>query len=235
MGHDKTSWAPVDIAGNLMLPSLPKAPAITSNPSGVPSWFANHVREFEAYQKNIADYHQRMQSAIQNMQTQNARAMRLLASWVIYNSPRCHLTKTSGDVQDVGGVNGNITYITWDSQIELGANFTHDTVTNSNQIQCDFDGRVHVKASISAEQTGAGRTTLGIYARANGSTVKKLGKHRNYSRGSSYGDISLIYDSEFDVSDGDYLEIAVIVDDTDAIYTINTFYDECEIIVTRIG
>jgi len=238
MAHDKTSWAPADLQSNLMLPVPPSPPQQLQESSGVPPWLSEYLQKQSVYQRDLEDYSKRFQAAIQQAQAQNARIVRLLASWVMMAPPRAHLAKTSGAVQNVGGANGTITYISWDSQEELGANFTHDTSTNNTRIQCDFDGRVHVKASVSAEQGGSARTTLAIYARvtgSTGSTVKKLGKHRNYSRGSDYGDISLLYDSEFDVADGDYIEIAVIVDDTDSSYTINTFYDECEIIVTRIG
>lgn len=148
---------------------------------------------------------------------------------------RCHLTKSSGASQNIGGANGTITDITWDQQEEISGDFTHNTVTNNDRIYFGFDGRVHVKASVSGDQTGANRTTLAIYGLMNTATNIIRAKHRNYSRGSNYGDISLIWDTEINVSDGDYLRIRTEVDDTDATYTINTLYNECEVIVTRIA
>ena len=147
---------------------------------------------------------------------------------------RLHLAKQSA-TQNLGGANGTTVAITWDRQYEAGSDFTHSTSTNPSRIQFDFDGRVHVKASVSAEQGGSSRTTLAIYGRYNGSVDIPQATHRNYSRGSSYGDISLIWDTEINVFDGLYIEIMTIVDDTDSTYTINTFDDECEVIVTRIG
>ena len=147
---------------------------------------------------------------------------------------RVHLGKDSA-TQNLGGANGTTVAVTWDYQHEVGTDFTHSTGTNPSRIQCDFDGRVHIKASVSAEQGGTARTTLAIYGRYGGSADLVKAKNRNYSRGSSYGDISLILDTEVNVFDGDYIEVMTVVDATDASYTINTFDDECEVIVTRIG
>lgn len=148
---------------------------------------------------------------------------------------RVHLSKSSSSSQNFSGGNGTIHYVSWDTQDEINNDFSHSTTENNSRIGFNFDGRVSIKSSVGVQQGGSARTTLAIYGRLNGSTVIKRAKHRNYSRGANYGDISLLWDTEVVVEDGDYIEIAVVVDDTDSSsYTRNTFYDECELIVTRI-
>jgi hypothetical protein len=147
---------------------------------------------------------------------------------------RIHLTKPTA-TQNLGGANGTTVAITWTYQVAIGSDFTHSTSTNPSRIQCDFDGRVHIKASVSAQQGGGARTTLAIYLRTNNLANITLAKNRNYSRGSGYGDISLILDTEIYVNNGDYFEVMTVVDDTDGVYTINTFNTECEVIATRVG
>lgn len=145
-----------------------------------------------------------------------------------------HLPK---DVQqNVGGANGTVTYISWDATAILkDTGFTHEDVTNPNRIQVDADGRYMVQFTIGATQGGSARTTLMTHLRVDGTTSSLLGRARNYSRGSGYGDISVTHLTEMDLTDGQYLECGITVDDTDSSYTINTINAECEVIVRRLS
>lgn len=137
--------------------------------------------------------------------------------------------------QNVGGANGNVTYISWDAtSIIKDAGFTHEDVTNPERIQVDATGRYSIYWNVSAIQGGAARTTLMSHIRINGSSSILRGRQRNYSRGAIYGDLSIGYYTEEELSDGDYIECGVTVDQTDASYTINTINAECEVIVTRL-
>lgn len=149
------------------------------------------------------------------------------------SQPYVHLGKNV--TQNVGGSNGSVTYVSWQVTDHKDSEFTHDSGSNPSRIQVNQDGRYSIKANVSAEQGGSARTTLAICGRKNGSTLIERAKHRNYSRGSGYGDLSLIWLTELELNSGDYIEIAVIVDDTDQTYTINTFNDECEVIMRKIG
>lgn len=145
-----------------------------------------------------------------------------------------HLSK---DVQqDVGGVASTVTFISWDATaIKKDPGFTHEDSVNPTRIQVDHNGRYSIKWMISATQGGSARTTLMSAIRHNGSTVISRGRQRNYSRGSSFGDISLGMVTELDLSSGDYIEALVTVDQTDGTYTINTINASCEMIIRRLS
>lgn len=143
-----------------------------------------------------------------------------------------HLLKTS--TQNVGGANGTISYVNWESQLRLDAGYTHSTSVNPSRLQVDAEGRYTITATVSAQQGGGSRTTLRGFLRLNGSTIIDRAASRNYSRGSSYGDLTVSMNTELDLTSSDYIEVGIEVDDTDGTYTINTFNDECEFIVRRL-
>lgn len=145
-----------------------------------------------------------------------------------------HLIPTTQ--QNVGGANGTISYIDWDgTAIHKDIGFTHSTVTNPSRVQVDADGRYEIKANVQATQGGAARTTLMSGLRVDGSTVNVRGRQRNYSRGSAYGDLGVPLCTEIDLTNGQYVEMTVTVDDTDAAYTINTIVAECEFIIRKVA
>lgn len=138
--------------------------------------------------------------------------------------------------QNVGGANGTVTYISWDATaIKKDTGFTHEDVTNPTRIQVDADGRYRVTWMVGITQGGSSRTTWMSSLRVNGTTAVIRGRQRNYSRGSVYGDGSVGMDTEIDLTNGDYIECAITIDDTDATYTTNTINAECEVIVRRLS
>jgi hypothetical protein len=147
--------------------------------------------------------------------------------------PVIHLPK---DVQqNVGGANGTVTYISWDATaVKKDAGFVHEDVTNPTRIQVDSAGRYRLDFVVSATQSGADRTTLMTHYRIDGSTVVTRGRQRNFTRGSIYGDVSVGMNTELDLTAGQYIEVAITVDDTDATYTLNTINAECELILRRM-
>ena len=144
-----------------------------------------------------------------------------------------HLQLTS---QNLGGINGTINYVDWDgTQLNVDTGFTHSTSTNPSRIQVDADGRYEIKANVSIAQGGTGRTTYASGLRVNGSTTNLLGRQRNYSRGSAYGDTSTGLNTEIDLSDGDYIEMSITIDDSDATYTSNAVAAESEFIIRKLA
>ena len=148
-----------------------------------------------------------------------------------------HVTKPGAPTgqQNCGGANGTVTVITWGAQIQVDTGFTHSTGTNPEQIQCDFDGVVSIACTVSLTQGGANRTTHSMQYRVNGGGWIRLGSRRSYTRGSIYGDSSPSLYTEQAVSNGDYIEVAVWIDDTDATYTQNTINDECDLVIRRVA
>ena len=144
-----------------------------------------------------------------------------------------HLAKDSA-TEDIGGANGTKQQIAWDNELRKDTGFTHDNATNNSRIQVDADGRYNIRATISADNTGSARITIMLYIRVNGSTEVKRCVARNYSRGSSYNDISVNINTDLDLSNGDYIEIQTEVDDADSTYTVTTIVAQCECIVQRI-
>ena len=144
-----------------------------------------------------------------------------------------HLTKST--IQDIGGANANVTYVDWESELSTNDNFDHDNSTNPSRIEVVAAGRYELKAMISGTQGGSARTTLMTSYRIDGSTIVTRGRQRNYSRGSAYGDLSVGLNTEMDLTAGQYIELGITVDDTDAAYTINTVNAECELIMRKIG
>jgi len=148
--------------------------------------------------------------------------------------PFIHLTKSAA--QNIGGANGTNSVITWDgTPIATDPTFTHSTTVNPQQITVNVDGRYSIYYNCGATQGGTGRTTLMSSILINGATFNTLGRQRNYSRGSSYGDLSIGIQTEIDLQAGDYIEIVSTVDDTDAVYTINTVAAECECILRKLS
>jgi len=145
----------------------------------------------------------------------------------------CHLQLTS---QDLGGANGAVKYVTWaGTQLTVDTGFTHSTGTNPSRITVDDTGRYSVKCNISIAQGGGSRTTWMSGLRINGSTDNFLGRQRNYSRGSAFGDASLGLNTELDLTAGDYIEVSTTIDDTDATYVSNAIASESEFIMRKIS
>ena len=88
--------------------------------------------------------------------------------------------------------------------------------------------------NVAAVTTGANRTTLKSKYRINGTSTVTRGSQYGYTRGSSYGQVSVGQITELDLSASDYIECAIEVDDTDATYTTNTIPAECEFIIRKI-
>jgi len=147
--------------------------------------------------------------------------------------PTIHLAKTSL-VDDLGGAAGTKVQIRWDDELRKDDAFTHSNSTNPGRITVATDARYRVTASVSATQGGGARTTLMLYVRVDGTTEVARCVARNYSRGSTYGDLSNNIVTELDLTRGQYIEIQSEVDDTDASYTINTIAAQCECIIQRI-
>ena len=146
---------------------------------------------------------------------------------------RIHLTKDT--TQNVGGADGTVTYVSWDADAAAkSSGFIHEDVTNPTRILVKASGLYRVTWVIGVAQGGAARTTFMSHLRVNGTTLIIRGRHRNYSRGSAYGDSSVGMDTEVSLTAGDYIECGVTVDDTDASYTSNTINEECEVIVRRL-
>jgi len=149
--------------------------------------------------------------------------------------PFIHLTKTVSASQNVGGANGTVTYIDWDSRLYTDTSkFTHSLTVNISRIEVDEDGAYEICAAIPITQGGTGRTSFIIGYRVNGSTIVLRGSGTSYSRGSAYGDARPRLVTVAHLSAGDYIEILVKVDDTDSSYTSNTIYAECEVFVKKL-
>ena len=147
--------------------------------------------------------------------------------------PFIHLTKST--TQSCGGGNGTATYITWQTQehIDTGT-FTHSTGTNPSRITVDTTGRYQLISTVGLDQDGANRTTFMLRYRINGTTTVTRGTSRGYSRGVGYADASVFLNTEVELTAGDYIEVAVLIDDTDASYTNNTLNTECEVIMRKL-
>jgi len=144
------------------------------------------------------------------------------------------LGKTASAQQDHGGANLSSVVVSWDSEAHTSTSFTHSNTTNNSRITFNFTGRVHVMGTVGITEGGAARTTTQSGYKVNGGAISFKGSSRNYSRGSAYGDISVDYDFELDVTSGDYLELVTYIDDTDATYVMNSIVAECVAIVRRI-
>ncbi len=149
------------------------------------------------------------------------------------NISRFHGTK-SLSTDNCGGANGTTQTIRWDVEAEKDTGFTHSTSTNSERITVSTTGRYQVLATVSCQQGGSARTTLRADIIVNGSTAYPQCSARNYSRGSSYGDLSMNIATEIDLTAGQYIEIQTTVDDTDGVYTLNTIAAQCQIIMTKL-
>ena len=149
-------------------------------------------------------------------------------------APYAHLIPST--TQNMVGSNGTVHYVNWDgTQINLDTGFTHSTGTNPSRIQVDADGRYEIKANVSVIQGGTARTTYMTGLRVNGTTANLRGRQRNYSRGLGYGDTSTGLCTEIDLSDGDYIEMSVTIDDSDGTYTSNMVNAESEFIIRKVA
>jgi len=112
-------------------------------------------------------------------------------------------------------------------------NFTHDVSTNNSRVTVGATGRYSIKATIGAEQTDAGRCTLGVQVRVNGTTNYIKARALGYSRGSAYGNYGINLYTELDLTAADYIEIMTIMEDADSNGRgpINTWNDRCELII----
>lgn len=150
------------------------------------------------------------------------------------------LGKTSTANQDVGGANGTEVFWTWDSQTKTDAAFTHSTGTNPSRITVAADGWYEITFIGGAQTTGSARTTLQGIHRVNGGTTSRAGSLRNYTRGSSYGNVTTGIILTVQLSADDYIEVGTRVEDTDATYVINTsggeISDDChQLVIRKVG
>ena len=155
--------------------------------------------------------------------------------------PMVILSKSSSDSQNVGGVNNTITYWTWDGQTKIDGMFTHSIATNPERITVNETGWYEIIFRGSAQQTGAARTTLeGLY-RIDGGTSYAGGTFKNYSRGSSYGNISAGVHTIIQITAASYIEVGTRVEDADGTYTITApdgteiGNEECVLIIKRVA
>jgi len=151
--------------------------------------------------------------------------------------PMIVLKKSSTVNQDVGGANGTETWITWDGEDLKDSNYTHSTSTNSERVTVAVAGWYEIIFLLGAQTTGSSRTTLqGIY-RVNGGTTSRGGGLRNYTRGSTYGNMTTGILYTLQLSASDYIEVGTRVEDTDGTYTINTsggeISDDCHQLVIK--
>ena len=149
-------------------------------------------------------------------------------------APYAHLVV--GTAKNHGGANGAISVVDWDgTTIHKDTGFTHSTSTNPSRVQVDADGRYSVYWNVGITQGGSARTTFMSSLLINGATENKRGRERNYSRGSGYGDTSVGMSTEIDLTNGDYIEARITIDDTDGIYTSNSIPLETELIIRKIA
>lgn len=143
-----------------------------------------------------------------------------------------HLAKT--DAQNLGGANGNVNVVGWDSELVKETGYTHDNVTDNSRITVANTGRYQVTCTVGITQGGSARTTWIGRLRVNGTTVHTRGSARNYSRGSGYGDGSITVTTEIELTASDYIEMLIVIDDTDQAYTSPAIANECEFIMREI-
>jgi len=147
--------------------------------------------------------------------------------------PVFHGTKTA--TQNIGGTAGTTVYITWGSEIVKDTGFTHSTSTNPSRITVDNAGRYRITCNILATNGGANRFSPFLQFRINGTTAVTRGRGVSYSRGASWNAIFNTHlDTEYDLTAGQYIEIATVVNYTDGTYTVNTVNANCEVIIRRI-
>ena len=156
-------------------------------------------------------------------------------------TPMIILSKSSTVSQNVGGANGTVAYWTWDGQTKIDSMFTHSTVTNSERVTINTTGWYEIIFRGSAQQTGASRTTLeGLY-RIDAGTAYAGGTFKNYSRGSSYGNISAGVHTIISITAASYIEVGTRVEDSDETYTITAASgteignEECVLIIKRVA
>ena len=94
----------------------------------------------------------------------------------------------------------------------------------------------NVKKTVTKKQAfkSGAKIGLAIATLGSGAAITR-GKQRNYSRGANYGDISLGVVTEIALTAGQYIEVGTIVEDTDAVYTINSIVADCELIIRRVA
>jgi len=150
-------------------------------------------------------------------------------------NPVFHGAKTS--TQNIGGAAGTTVYITWGSEIVKDTGFTHSTVTNPSRITVDDAGRYRITATIASTNVSAGANRFSPFLqfRIDGTTMVTRGRGSTYSRGTAFNAVSNVHlDTEYDLTAGQYIEIATVVNYTDATYTVNTVNANCEVIVRRL-
>jgi hypothetical protein len=148
-----------------------------------------------------------------------------------------HIGKTSGGTEDIGGANGTTTYIKWDLDINtVGTDVSHDTSTNNTRIYVNADGRYQVKCNFSANSDGGARVSVGMIHRVSAGSLNYRGAQTSYVRGGVYNRNARIhYNIEIEMTDGQYIEIAAFIEDTDgAGYTITSEYSACDFIMRKI-
>jgi hypothetical protein len=132
------------------------------------------------------------------------------------------LSKSSSVNQNVGGGNGTEVYWLWDGEIKKDSGFIHDNISNSGRLQVSTAGWYELNFSGGCQQGGSARTTaFGIF-RINGGSTQRRGTRRNYSRGSSYANLTASLSCVVYLSANDYVEVGTRIEDTDSSYTINT-------------
>lgn len=77
--------------------------------------------------------------------------------------------------------------IEWKQQDELSSRFSHDTVTNPDQITCLENGWIDVRFAVQYDQDDTARLNTEAYITVNGTRVEHTTSGRMYYRGLAYG------------------------------------------------
>jgi hypothetical protein len=139
-------------------------------------------------------------------------------------------------VQAHGGAAGTTVAVSWQGSTTFGGALYIDIGVGANdtKITTLFDGRIHVHAVLGVTQDGLASTTmLGRY-RVNGGATVLLGTSRGYSAGAVFGNMSVVWDFELDVSENDYIELLTVVESTSQVSSMNSIVAESFVVARRI-
>lgn len=147
-----------------------------------------------------------------------------------------HYTKTAS-VEDVGGATDIA--ISWDTEVNEDAIFTHDNATNNSRVTVSLTGPYQVKATVTLDNTEANKIfACSCFVRVDGTTAKKTGIARGSSQdgGSDQNFFTLTLHTEVDLVASSYIEIMVDQEFEDAAGNpvVNSVNGECELIIRCI-
>lgn len=154
--------------------------------------------------------------------------------WVLLGGQDIVFLAVKSSSQNIGGSTGAITTINWNAAAAINTGFTFSAP--STQIQVPYDGFYNIRAVLSADNTDADRVTLATRVLVNGAVVYVFARGRNYSRGSSYNNISARCDIDLPLLAGAYVEIQSVVDHAvTAGAVVNSIVNETTVSLERLG